>query len=124
MTDRPVLITDAHPSADDELARRQKRYAITMLSRIPFLVGAGILGAYDQPVLAIVCILISVPLPWIAVLAANDGPRKNPRGRKILPGTLTPDRALPTSYHVIDDDEPAQRTGAADNTDQPGRTPQ
>lgn len=68
----PVLITEAAPSYDDELAARKRRYVLTMGMRIPCLVLAGVF--YHTWWLALAFLALSVPLPWIAVLMANDRP--------------------------------------------------
>ncbi|HEY1569841.1 MAG TPA: DUF3099 domain-containing protein [Pseudonocardiaceae bacterium] len=70
----PVLITEAAPSHDDQQALRKRRYTIMMLSRIPFLILAGVF--YQTWWLAVLCIAVSIPLPWIAVLIANDRPAR------------------------------------------------
>ncbi len=109
--DRAVLITDARPSFDDELAKRRRRYVLMMLLRLPFIIGAA--AAYQIPWLAIALILLSVPLPWAAVLLANDGPARNARSKKVLPGTIRYDRAIESYSHVIDADEPPGSAAAA-----------
>ncbi|MEU6644770.1 DUF3099 domain-containing protein [Saccharomonospora sp. NPDC046836] len=68
----PVLITEAAPSYDDELAARKRKYVLTMGMRIPCLVLAGVF--YHTWWLALAFLVLSVPLPWIAVLIANDRP--------------------------------------------------
>lgn len=74
MTDRsgraPVLITDAAMSYEQELAIRKRRYAIMMGLRIPCMIAA--VGLASIPWLAITLLLVSIPLPWMAVLIAND----------------------------------------------------
>ncbi|TDV40319.1 Protein of unknown function (DUF3099) [Actinophytocola oryzae] len=70
--DTPVLITEAAQSHDDDLAARKRKYLIMMAMRLPCLVLAGVF--HDTWVLALVFIVISIPLPWIAVLIANDRP--------------------------------------------------
>ncbi|WP_214371269.1 DUF3099 domain-containing protein [Pseudonocardia sp. H11422] len=66
----PVLITDAALSYEEELAVRKRRYKIMMGLRVPCMILAGVF--YQIPWLAVALLLISVPLPWIAVLIAND----------------------------------------------------
>jgi hypothetical protein len=66
----PVLITDAAASYEDELAVRKRRYKIMMGARIPLMVLAAIF--YQIPWLAVSLLVLSIPLPWIAVLVAND----------------------------------------------------
>lgn len=70
-----VLITAAEPSYAEQYAIRRRKYAILMSARIPCLVLAGIF--YQTWWLALTFVALSVPLPWMAVLIANDrGPRK------------------------------------------------
>ncbi|AQA22897.1 hypothetical protein BTZ20_2528 [Rhodococcus sp. MTM3W5.2] len=71
----PVLITDAAQSFYDEQRVRVRKYTILMAIRIPALVLAAL--AYSEwanPWISLAIIGISVPLPWIAVLVANDRP--------------------------------------------------
>jgi hypothetical protein len=71
----PVLITDAVPSAADQLAARKRRYTLLMGGRVLLFV----LAAVAHPVsvwLAVGLLAASIPLPWMAVLIANDRPAK------------------------------------------------
>ncbi|SEP53941.1 DUF3099 domain-containing protein [Amycolatopsis saalfeldensis] len=68
----PVLITDAATSHADELKVRKRRYTIMMLCRIPCLVLAGLTAHIWW--LAVIFLAVSVPLPWLAVMLANEGP--------------------------------------------------
>jgi len=70
--DTPVLITEAAPSYEEEYAARKRKYLTMMLLRLPCLVLAGIF--HETWWLALGFVLLSVPLPWIAVLVANDRP--------------------------------------------------
>jgi Protein of unknown function (DUF3099) len=71
----PVLITDAARSYEEELATRKRRYALMMGMRLPFMVLAVVF--YQMPWLAVSLLVLSIPLPWMAVLIANDRlPRK------------------------------------------------
>lgn len=71
----PVLITDAELSYEEALKVRKHRYKIMMGMRIPLMVLAAIF--YQVPWLAVSLLILSIPLPWIAVLIANDRlPRK------------------------------------------------
>jgi len=75
--DGPILITEAQVSYDEEFAARKRRYSLIMACRIPCLVLAGIAGiAFQWPWVAVAFIVLSVPLPWVAVLIANDRPAK------------------------------------------------
>jgi hypothetical protein len=68
----PVLITAAAPSYEQQFAARKRKYVIMMMCRIPCLILAGL--TYHTWWLALGFLAISVPLPWIAVLIANDSP--------------------------------------------------
>jgi hypothetical protein len=71
--DDPVLITEAQVSFDDEFAVRKRRYSIIMACRIPCLVLAAVTYlVWGSALISVLLIVLSVPLPWIAVLIAND----------------------------------------------------
>ena len=71
----PVLITGAPVSLAEQFAARRRRYSLLMAMRIPCLVLAGVLAlAFGWTIAAAVLVIASVPLPWVAVLIANDGP--------------------------------------------------
>ncbi|WP_405167839.1 DUF3099 domain-containing protein [Nocardia sp. NBC_01499] len=73
--DHPVLITEAQPSLEDQHRSRVRRYTIIMAFRIPCLILAAIAySTFHSALLAILIIAVSIPLPWIAVLIANDRP--------------------------------------------------
>ena len=72
----PVLITDAQRSYEEELRTRKRRYALMMGMRVPCMVLAAVF--YQTPWLAVALLVLSIPLPWMAVLIANDRlPRKS-----------------------------------------------
>ena len=104
-----TVITEAEVSYDEQLRSRRKRYLIMMLMRVPFLVVATLL--YQTPWLAVLILAISVPLPWIAVLIANDRPAR--KTKKFVPGTINYERALPAGgREIVDstvDDTPRDR---------------
>jgi len=66
----PVLITDAPMSYEQQLAHRKSRYKIMMGMRIPLMIAAA--ACYQYPWVAVALLVISIPLPWMAVLIAND----------------------------------------------------
>ncbi|BEL11947.1 hypothetical protein Q0Z83_101380 [Actinoplanes sichuanensis] len=78
--ERPVLITDAARSQDDQLRGRQVRYVTMMSVRALCLILGGILISARVPLLPVwltLCALGMVLLPWMAVLIANDRPPKS-----------------------------------------------
>ncbi|MGH3776887.1 MAG: DUF3099 domain-containing protein [Pseudonocardiaceae bacterium] len=103
--DAPVLITAAEPSYAEQYATRRRKYAILMSARIPCLVLAGVF--YQTWWLALTFVVLSIPLPWMAVLIANDrAPRKAEqvnRLRQDLPGHPTQGRELESRDHTIID---------------------
>jgi hypothetical protein len=66
----PVLITDAARSYEEDLAARKKRYGLMMGMRVPCMVLAAVF--YQTPWIAVTLLVLSIPLPWMAVLIAND----------------------------------------------------
>ncbi|GAB2735590.1 hypothetical protein GCM10027174_05700 [Salinifilum aidingensis] len=67
---KPVVITDAAPSLAAEQRVRKRVYAVLMAVHLAGFVAAALLAHIWW--LAVVLILITVPLPWIAVVIANN----------------------------------------------------
>lgn len=95
--DTPVLITEAAPSYDDQHAARRRKYAIMMGLRFPCLILAGVF--YHTWWLALTFVLLSVPLPWMAVLIANDRPPR--KSEKVNRFRLTGRRELESREHRV-----------------------
>ncbi|QNG19065.1 DUF3099 domain-containing protein [Rhodococcus triatomae] len=71
----PVLITEAAESFEEQHRKRVRKYMILMSFRIPALVLAALAyGAWSNPWISMAIVGASIPLPWIAVLIANDRP--------------------------------------------------
>ncbi|MEV6690810.1 DUF3099 domain-containing protein [Micromonospora sp. NPDC051196] len=77
---RPILITDASRSQDDQLTSRQRRYVMMMGVRVAcVIVGAALVGT-RAPLLWLWLPLVALGMllvPWLAVLLANDRPPKD-----------------------------------------------
>ena len=72
---RPVLITAAAPSYEDQHRQRVRKYFTLMAFRIPALVLAAVAyGTWHNGLISLAIVAASVPLPWMAVLIANDRP--------------------------------------------------
>ncbi|GAB2681639.1 DUF3099 domain-containing protein [Saccharopolyspora gloriosae] len=97
--DTPVLITEAQPSYDDQQAERRRKYAIMMSLRIPCLIAGA--ACYQIWWLALIIVAISIPLPWMAVLIANDRP---PRKTEQVNRYQHSDRALESGAHRVIED--------------------
>jgi hypothetical protein len=72
---RPVLITSAAPSYEEEHRARVRKYLTLMAFRVPALILAAVAyGAWHNGLISLLILAASVPLPWMAVLIANDRP--------------------------------------------------
>jgi hypothetical protein len=72
---RPVLITAAAPSYEVQHRERVRKYVTLMAFRVPALVLAAIAyGAWHNGLISLLIVAVSIPLPWMAVLIANDRP--------------------------------------------------
>lgn len=69
------LITGAAPGLDEQHRARVRKYLTLMAFRVPALFAAGIAYSLTQNGwIALAIVAASIPLPWIAVLVANDRP--------------------------------------------------
>lgn len=72
---RPVLITVAAPAYEEQHRARVRKYLTIMAFRIPALLLAAVAyGVWENGLISLLIVAVSVPLPWIAVLIANDRP--------------------------------------------------
>jgi Flp pilus assembly protein TadB len=69
----PVLVTTAPISPAAERRARERRYLITMGIRVVAFVVAIVFATGWIRVIAIILALV---LPWVAVIAANAGPKR------------------------------------------------
>ncbi|WP_199443235.1 DUF3099 domain-containing protein [Umezawaea beigongshangensis] len=96
--DTPVLITEAAPSFEDQHAARKRKYATIMSMRVAMVLAA--MFCYQIWWLALALLVLSVPLPWMAVLIANDRP---PRKAERVNRHEADRRAIePTGHTVIE----------------------
>lgn len=75
----PPSITDAEPSADDQLRHRRRVYSVIMVIHIVGFAVGGALYARAWWV-GLIIIIVTGPLQWIAVLLANAAPRRRRGG--------------------------------------------
>lgn len=76
---RPMVITNAEQSQDDQLHYREVRYLLMMSIRAVCLVAAAVLAAVHAPLLWLwipICLIGMIAVPWLAVILANDRPRR------------------------------------------------
>jgi hypothetical protein len=75
---RPVLITRAAPAYEEQHRARVRKYLTIMAFRIPALILAAVAyGVWENGLLSLGIIVLSIPLPWVAVLIANDRPPRS-----------------------------------------------
>ena len=97
---RPVLITQAALPYEEEHRQRVRKYLTIMSFRIPALILAAVAySVWENGWVSLLIIAASIPLPWVAVLIANDRPPRRleePRrfgvARKRIPLFPTADR--------------------------------
>jgi Protein of unknown function (DUF3099) len=89
---RPVLITTAAPSYEEEHRARVRKYLTLMAIRVPALILAAVAyGAWHNGLISLLIVGASVPLPWMAVLIANDRPpRRSDEPRRFDARRRTP----------------------------------
>ncbi|AOW92468.1 hypothetical protein BFN03_06440 [Rhodococcus sp. WMMA185] len=74
----PILITEAAPSLEEQQRARVRKYLIIMSFRFPALILAAVAyGIWANALISVAIIFLSIPLPWIAVLIANDRPPRS-----------------------------------------------
>ena len=76
-TTERVLVTTAPKSPREEQSDRQRRYLITMAIRIVCFILAIVLVQLGLKWEAAIAVVGSLTLPWIAVVAANAGPKRH-----------------------------------------------
>jgi hypothetical protein len=75
---RPVLITAAATSYEVQHRARVRKYLTLMAFRIPaLLLAAFAYGAWHNGLISLLIVAASIPLPWMAVLIANDRPPRS-----------------------------------------------
>lgn len=97
---RPVLITRAALPYQEEHRARVRKYLTIMAFRIPALIGAAVAyGIWHNGWVSLAIIAVSIPLPWMAVLIANDRPpRRAEEPRRYQDAPRHP-RLFPTAPH-------------------------
>lgn len=123
---RPVLITRAAPAYEEQHRQRVRKYLTLMSFRIPALILAAVAyGIWHNGLISLAIVVVSIPLPWIAVLIANDRPPRRaeePRrydGRHDTPAFPAADRAALEHRPDHETDSPPQPEGRAPNGDVP-----
>jgi hypothetical protein len=106
---RPVLITRAALPYEEEHRQRVRKYLTIMSFRIPALLLAAVAyGVWANGWISLLIIAISVPLPWIAVLIANDRPPRRAEEPRRFDEARRRTPLFPTAEHRALHAGPAQ----------------
>ncbi len=118
---RAELITDKRRSPAEDLRHRERVYKVLQFSRIPFL-GLALVTFlwWDNWIISALLFVISVPMPWIAVMFANaqGEPRDRRAPRVYKPGVV---RHMETERQLAEARQAEIETArAAETIDDPG----
>lgn len=99
---RPVLITAAAPSYEVQHRERVRKYLTLMAFRIPALLLAALAyGAWHNGLVSLLIVAASIPLPWIAVLIANDRPPRRANEPRRFDAARRHTALSPTAEHPV-----------------------
>ena len=114
---QPVLITRAAPAYEEQHRQRVRKYLALMSFRIPSLILAAVAyGIWHNGLISLAIVVVAIPLPWMAVLIANDRPpRRAEEPRRYQNQTRIP--LFPTAERPALDIRPprAQQPDPADS---------
>jgi hypothetical protein len=97
---RPVLITAAAPAYEVQHRARVRKYLTLMAFRIPALVLAAVAyGMWHNGLISLLIVAASIPLPWMAVLIANDRPPRRAEEPRRFSGAQRRTPLFPTAEH-------------------------
>ena len=117
---RVELITDARQTPLDNLNARRRKYAILQGSRIPFLLASAVTWVWwENTWVSAILFLISVPLPWIAVVIGNGaGEPRDPRVKQIYKPAVVRER---NAQHILQADRAPELGPTVLESDEDGR---
>ncbi len=118
---RPVLITKAALPYEEEHRQRVRKYLTLMSLRVPALLFAAIAyNIWHTGWISMLIVAASIPLPWMAVLIANDRPprRMEEPGRFDYTRRRTP--LFPTAERPVLESGPPKRADSSWSTDSSG----
>jgi hypothetical protein len=97
---RPVLITRAEFSYEEQHRARVRKYLKIMFWRIPaFLAAAIAYGIWHNGLVSLAILAASIPLPWMAVLIANDRPPRRAEEPRRYPDAPQRTALFPHAEH-------------------------
>lgn len=111
---RPVLITEAALSHEEQHRRRVRKYLSLMFWRIPAFIAAAIAyGIWHNGLISLAILAASIPLPWMAVLIANDRPPRRAEEPRRFPDAPTRTALFPTAERQALDPGPSAHPNGA-----------
>ncbi len=97
---RPVLITRAEYSYEEQHRARVRKYLKIMFWRIPAFIAAAVAyGIWHNGLLSLAILAASIPLPWMAVLIANDRPPRRAEEPRRYPDAPLRTALFPHAEH-------------------------
>jgi hypothetical protein len=111
---RPVLITRAAYSYEEQHRARVRKYMKLMFWRFPAFIAAAVAyGIWHNGLLSLAILAASIPLPWMAVLIANDRPPRTAEEPRRFPDAPQRTALFPRAH------QPALEAGFSATTAQP-----
>jgi hypothetical protein len=108
---RPVLITRAAYSYEEQHRARVRKYLKLMFWRIPAFIAAAVAySIWENGLLSLAILAASIPLPWMAVLIANDRPPRTAEEPRRFPDAPEGTALFPRA------ERPALQAGATPTT--------
>lgn len=115
---RPVLITRAAPPYEEEHRQRVRKYLTLMSFRVPALIFAAVAyNVWHNGWISLAIVAVSIPLPWMAVLIANDRPPRRADEPRRFDQARRHTPLAPTAEHTVLEAQPP----ALDAMDDPPR---
>ena len=115
---RPVLITRAAPPYEEEHRQRVRKYLTLMSFRVPALIFAAVAyNVWHNGWISLAIVAVSIPLPWMAVLIANDRPPRRADEPRRFDQARRHTPLAPTAEHPVLEAQPP----ALDAMDDPPR---
>jgi Protein of unknown function (DUF3099) len=110
---RPVLITAAAPAYEVQHRQRVRKYLTIMSFRVPALLLAALAySVWHNGLISLAIIAASIPLPWIAVLIANDRPPRRAEEARRFDGERRRTPLFPTAERPALEQRLPQRDSA------------
>jgi hypothetical protein len=97
---RPVLITRAAYSYEEQHRARVRKYLKLMFWRIPAFIAAAVAySIWQNGLISLAILAASIPLPWMAVLIANDRPPRTAEEPRRFPDAPQHTALFPRAEH-------------------------